>query len=273
VDLLNTYLPLFVLLIFVLALLFATTNDRDGQIIALKDFGFAINRFRKKTPREFLSLLTIKRAVITIVLVHLLTYAALYNVLQNKISSLLIEKEIEKAQVQSLILPYLAFFQSSYDADTGFKYSKRRTRANIQVTGHLWSELNINVTESDLAKISQVVGKKFVFSFMTDTKKLTPEIHRHMKREIASKEIDAYELERYDNRGPYIVVVLSEKNRAKDHEQIANAIAKRVYEELTVNKKLMVNYVYLKIIDPDLYLNSNRISQIARGGWGNLHGQ
>ena len=69
------------------------------------------------------------------------------------------------------------------------------------------------------------------------------------------------------------MVVLSEKNRVKDHEQVANAIAKRVYNELTTVKKLMVNYVYLKVIDPDLYLNNNRIKQIARGGAGNLHGQ
>lgn len=261
----GAYWPLIVLFLSVLVLMFVTASNRAEQILQLNDFRQAVIRVSKKAPREHLQLLSIKRIILVVLLLHLGAFFALYQVLQVRIETLLIEKEIEKAQVGSLIIPYTAFFRSEYVSRTGFKYSKRRTRADVQVKGSLWSGFEVSMTEIDLAKVSKVVGKKFVFSFMTDTKKLTPEIHRHMKREMASKEIDAYELEKYDNRGPYIVVVLSEKNRAKDHAQVATTIAKRLHTELTIAKKLQVNYVVVKVVDPALYLDKKRIKVIARG--------
>ena len=61
------------------------------------------------------------------------------------------------------------------------------------------------------------------------------------------------------------MVVLSEKNRVKDNAQIATKIAGRLHRELTVVKKLAVNYVVVKIVDPELYLEKKRIKVIARG--------
>ena len=264
----GAYWPLIVLFFSVLVVMFVTASNRGEQVLQLKDFRQAVIRVSKKAPREHLRLLSIKRIILVVLLLHLGTFFALYQVLQVRIETLLIEKKIEKAQVGSLIIPYTAFFRSEYISRTGFKYSKRRTRADVKVKGNLWSGFEVSMTEIDLAKVSKVVGKKFVFSFMTDTKKLTPEIHRHMKREMASKEIDAYELEKYDNRGPYIVIVLSEKNRAKDHAQIATTIAKRLHAELTIAKKLQVNYVVVKVVDPALYLDKKRIKVIATGAAG-----
>ena len=260
-----TYLPLIILLLSVFALMFVTASDRSRQILQLRDFGLMVTQVAKKPPLGHLRLLTIKRVVVAIVLIHLVTFFILYQVLQDRIASLLIEKEIEKVQVESLIIPYFAFFQSDYTANTGFKKSKRRTRVDIQVNGHLWSGLRLGITEVETAKISQITGKSFVFSFMTDTKKLTPAIHKHMKREVASKVIDSYELEKFDNRGPYMVVVLSEKNRSKDNQLVATGIAKRLLAELTVAMGLKVNYVVVKIADPEIYVNDKRIKVIARG--------
>lgn len=259
------YLPLIILLLSIFALIFVTASDRSIQILQLRDFSLMVTRFAKKSPRVHLRLLTIKRVIVAIVLIHLVTFFILYQVLQDRIASLLIEKNIEKVKVESLIIPYFAFFQSDYTANTGFKKSKKRTRVDIQVNGHLWSGLRLGITEIATAKINSIIGKQFVFSYMTDTKKLTPEIHKHLKREVASKVIVTYELEKFDNRGPYIVVILSEKNRSKDRQQVATEIAKRLLVELTVAKGLKVNYVVVKVADPEIYKKNNRIKVIAKG--------
>ena len=57
-----------------------------------------------------------------------------------------------------------------------------------------------------------------------------------MKRELKKNQITYYQLIQYDNRGPYIQVILSEKNQNKDDNKMAATIAKRLFDELTVNK-------------------------------------
>ena len=47
--------------------------------------------------------------------------------------------------------------------------------------------------------------------------------------------------------------------------QVATTIAKRLHTELTIAKKLQVNYVVVKVVDPALYLDKKRIKGIARG--------
>ena len=37
-----------------------------------------------------------------------------------------------------------------------------------------------------------------------------------MKRLVRNKQVDAFEIETFDNYGPYVLVALSEKNRSKD---------------------------------------------------------
>ena len=94
-----------------------------------------------------------------------------------------------------------------------------------------------------------------------------------MKREMTNKHIDAYIIEHFDNRGPYIIVVLNEKNRNKDKTEISSTLADRLYKELTIVKGLKVNQVVVKITDPSLYIDNNydtlrnrsKISIIGRG--------
>ena len=114
------YWPLIVLFLSVLVVMFVTASNRGEQILQLKDFRQAVIRISTKTPREHLQLLSIKRIILAALLLHLGTFFALYQVLQVQMENLLIEKEIEKAQVGSLIIPYTAFFRSEYISRTGF---------------------------------------------------------------------------------------------------------------------------------------------------------
>ena len=102
----GTYWPLIVLFLSVLVLMFLTASNRAEQILQLNDFRQAVIRVSKKAPREHLQLLSIKRIILVVLLLHLGAFFALYQVLQVRIETLLIEKEIEKAQVGSLIIPY-----------------------------------------------------------------------------------------------------------------------------------------------------------------------
>ena len=65
------------------------------------------------------------------------------------------------------------------------------------------------------------------FSYLTDVKVLKPAINRYMKQLKRNKQIDEFEIETFDNRGPYILVVLNEKNRSKDVKEVANGIAEK----------------------------------------------
>ena len=178
---------------------------------------------------------------------------------------LIAEKKLEDVQVGSLRIPYLAFLQSEYMANTGFQKFKRRVRIDVDVEGNMWSGFKVHIGQRQMVKLNKITGKKFVFSYITDTKKLTPVIERHMKRELKNKQVTYYQLTQYDNRGPYIQVILSEKNRNKDTNKMAATIAKRVFDELTINKGLKVNQVVIQIIDPEAYEANKRKTVIGRG--------
>ena len=137
------------------------------------------------------------------VLFCFVSYIWTYQSLKSEIRVLLLEKEIEGVAVGSLVMPYSAFFRSEYVADTGFSKSKKRARADISVSGRLWSGFDLYISEIGLAKVNKVVGKAFVFSYLTDVKILKPAINRRMKQLVRNKLIDAFEIETFDNRGPY----------------------------------------------------------------------
>ena len=63
----------------------------------------------------------------------------------------------------------------------------------------------------------------------------------------------------------FFPVILSEKNRNKDNNKMAATIAKRVLDELTINKGLKVNQVVIQIIDPKAYEANKRKTVIGRG--------
>ena len=75
----------------------------------------------------------------------------------------------------------------------------------------------------------------------------------------------AFEIETFDNRGPYVLVVLSEKNRSKDVKVVATEIAESLHTNLTNTNNLKVNQVVIKVIDPELYTKSKRVKVLGRG--------
>ena len=217
-------------------------------------------------PREaLLGLFTIKRVVYAIIAFCFVSYIWTYQSLKSEIRVLLVEKEIEGVEVGSLVMPYSAFFRSEYLADTGFSKSRKRTRADISVSGRLWSGFDLHISEIGLAKVNKIVGKAFVFSYLTDVKILEPAINRHMKQLVRNKLIDVFKIETFDNRGPYVLVVLSEKNRTRDVNAVATQIAESLHTNLTKTNNLKVNQVVIKVVDPEQYAKSKRVKVVGRG--------
>ena len=262
---LEPFFPLVGFVLTVLFVLFFTAPDRRAQLLALYTAaGNVVNR-RHHPGEAILRAITVKRAVYAIVLFCLISYIWTYQALKQDIRTLLAERQIEGVKVGSLVMPYSAFFRSEYIADTGFSRSKKRTRAAISVSGRLWSGFELHISEIELAKVNKIVGKAFVFSYLTDVEVLKPAINRHMKQLVRNKQIDEFEIETFDNRGPYVLVVLSEKKRSEDVKVVATEIAEGLHTNLTKTNNLKVNQVVIKIIDPELYATNKRVKVLGRG--------
>ena len=259
------FVPLVVFVLAVLLVLLLTAPDRRAQLLQLQATAGNIVHMRHRPRAVFQGLLTVKRAVYAIVAFCLVSYIWTYQSLKHEIGMLLQEKEIEGVAVGSLVMPYTAFFRSGYMADTGFSRSRKRTRADISVNGRPWSGFDLHISEIELAKVSKIVGKAFVFSYLTDVKILRPAIDRHMKRMVRSKQIDAFRIETFDNRGPYVLVVLSEKNRGKGVKAVATEIAESLHTNLTKTNSLKVNQVVIKVVDPEPYTRNKRVKVLGRG--------
>lgn len=262
---LGSFVPLIAFVLALLLVLFLTSPDRRAQLLQLSDTAGNIANMRRRPLNTLLGVLSIKRGVYAIVLFCLVSYIWTYQSLKQEVRALLVENQIEGVDVGSLVIPYGAFFRSAYVADTGFSKSKKRTRADISVEGHSWSGFELHISEIELAKVNKIVGKAFVFSYLTDVKVLEPAIKKHMGKLVRNKQIDAFEIETFDNRGPYVLVVLSEKNRNKDINVVATEIAESLHTNLTKTNELKVNQVVMKVIDPDLYADSKRVKVLGRG--------
>lgn len=262
---LEPFVPLVAFVLVVLFVLLFTAPDRRAQLLQLYGTADNIVHMRHRPREAFVGLLSVKRAVYAIILFCLVSYIWTYQSLKHEIGMLLLEKEIEGVAVGSLVMPYSAFFRSEYMADTGFSKSKKRIRADISVNGRLWSGFDLHISEIDLAKVNKIVGKAFVFSYLTDVKILKPAINKHMKKMVRSKQIDAFEIETFDNRGPYVLVVLSEKNRSKDVKAVATQIAESLHTNLTKTNNLKVNQVIIKVVDPQQYSKNKRVKVVGRG--------
>ena len=264
-SVLEPFFPLVAFVLAVLLVLLTTAPDRRAQLLALYTAaGNVVNR-RHHPGKAILGAITIKRAVYGVVLFCLISYIWTYQALKRDIRTLLAEKQIEEVVVGSLVMPYSAFFQSEYIADTGFSKSKKRTRAAISVSGRLWSGFDLHISEIELAKVNKIIGKAFVFSYLTDVEMLKPAINRHMKQLVRNKQIDEFQIETFDNRGPYVLVVLSEKKRSENVNAVATEIAESLHTNLTKTNNLKVNQVVIKIIDPKLYANNKRVKVLGRG--------
>lgn len=262
---LSVYLPIVILVLATMAALFATAPDRNHQWHTMT--AFFLKQFRrdtsgiKKTKLRF----SVKRIVFSLIVLYLLSYGWTYQRVQDAIAVKLAENGVEEVAVGSLIIPYSAFFQSSYVANAGFSRSRKRTRVDVFIRGHLWGGFRTDIDEQGLAKINTVTGKKFVFSYLTDVKILRPVINQYMTQLVRGKQIDKYEIETFDNRGPYIIVALNPKNRSKEGTKIADSLAQGLYIHLTKTKQLKVNQVIIKVVDPEPYIADRIIKVIARG--------
>ena len=247
------FVPLAAFVLAILCVLLVTAPDRRAQLVQLRVATGNVANLRHG-PREALAgLFTIKRVVYLVVLFCLVTYIWTYQSIKQEVRVLLQENEIEGVRVGSLVMPYSAFFRSEYMADTGFSKSRKRTRADISVSGRLWSGFDLHISEIELAKVNKIVGKAFVFSYLTDVKILRPAINKHMKRLVRNKLIDEFKIETFDNRGPYVLVVLGEKNRGKAVKAVATQIAESLHTNLTKTNNLKVNQVVIKVVDPEQY--------------------
>ena len=265
---LEPFAPLIAFVLVVLVVLLFTAPDRRAQLLELHSAAGNIAHMRHRPREAFLGLFTVKRAVYAIVLFCLVSYIWTYQSIKSEIRVLLAEKEIEGVAVGSLVMPYSAFFRSEYMADAGFSKSRKRTRADISVRGRLWSGFDLHISEIELAKVNKVVGKAFVFSYLTDVKILEPAINRYMKRLVRNKQIDAFQIETFDNRGPYVLIVLNEKNRSKDVKAVATEIAESLHTNLTKTNELKVNQVVIKVVDPEPYTKNKRVKVLGRGNAG-----
>ena len=262
---LESFVPLIGFVLLVLVVLLVTAPDRRAQLLKLHATAGNIAHLRHRPREALLGVFTLKRAVYAVVLLCLVSYIWTYQSLKSEIRVLLAEKEIEGVAVGSLVMPYSAFFRSEYVADAGFSKSRKRTRADISVSGRLWSGFDLHISEIELAKVSKIVGKAFVFSYLTDVKILRPAIDSHMKRLVRNKQIDAFQIETFDNRGPYMLVVLNEKNRGKDVKAVATEIAESLHTNLTKTRKLKVNQVVVKVVDPEPFNKTKRVKVLGRG--------
>lgn len=262
---LEPFVPLVVFVLAVLLVLFLTAPDRRAQLLQLRATAGNLVHLRHRPRAVFPGLFTVKRAVYAIALFCLVSYIWTYQSLKQEVGMLLQEKEIEGVAVGSLVMPYTAFFRSGYMADTGFSRSRKRTRADISVNGRPWSGFDLHISEIELAKVNKIVGKAFVFSYLTDVEILRPAIDKHMKRMVRSKQIDAFRIETFDNRGPYVLVVLSEKNRGKGVNAVATRIAESLHTNLTKTNNLKVNQVVIKVVDPEPYTRNQRVKVLGRG--------
>ncbi len=262
---LEPFAPLAVFVLAVLLVLFVTAPDLRLQLLKLQaTMGNVAGLWQR--PREaLLGAVTLKRVVWLTIVFCLVSYIWTYQSIKEEIRTLLVEKELEGVAVGSLVMPYSAFFRSEYMADAGFSKSRKRTRADISVSGRPWSGFQVHISEIELAKVSKIVGKAFVFAYLTDVKLLRPAIDKHMKKMVRTRQIDTFEIETFDNRGPYVLVVLSEKNRGKAVESVANEIAESLHTNLTKTNKLKVNQVVIKVVEPEQYTKNKRVKVIGRG--------
>ena len=255
------YWPVLMFASFIAAILFAASTDRAAQIARIES---AVSRLR---IARFKFRLSASRVAGATVLACLLSYMWTYQRIQDAIAEQLIVHKLDKVEVRSLIIPYSAFVQSAYVADTGFTMSKKRTRAAVAVRGFGWGALDVQLNEAALAKINKVAGGTMVFAYLTDddVNKLRPAIKTYMDKLTRAEQITKYEIETFDNRGPYLFVALTESRGDEGVAQSAKAIADGLYANLINTEKLKVNRVVVKIVARDAYLADKTIQVIARG--------
>ena len=263
-EILSAYIPTAIFILFIMALLFVTAPNRAIQMRELKASGPRLIDWFVTFPAEIGQRLPLKRIIFYFLVFWLGAYIWTYQTIQARVAEFLAENDKEDIEVGSLVIPYLAVFKTEYEADTGFTKSRKRARARVSVEGSVFSEIKVDISKRQMVKIDKIAGKGFSFSFLTDTKVLKPEIQRFLRKMERNKDIFKSRIETFDNRGPYILVVLIEKDRSKDVETVANGIAGKIHDYLTKKKNLKVNQVVVKVVDPEQY-TKGRVKVLGRG--------
>jgi hypothetical protein len=260
-SILTIYLPILGFFAALMLLTFATSPDRLQQVQSLRAGMARLTYFRRSDVLRYFTLGRILRWGLVI---FLLSFVWTYLALKSDVRKDMVGYELE-LDVGTIKIPVLAFFKSEFVANAGFSRRRRRERVDVEVTGNVFTGFEVNFEETDLATLSKLTGKAFTFNYLSDIKVLRPAINAYMKRTIASKQIEFFEIEIFDNRGPYLLVILDEGKRGGDAEAMATKLAEGLYTNLTVAKALKVNQVVIKVIDPADWAADKTITVIARG--------
>jgi hypothetical protein len=260
-EILNIYLPILGFFAALMLLTFATSPDRAEQVQALRAGMARLTYFRWS---DIVRYFTLGRIIRWALIVFLLSFVWAYMALKSEMKREIAKYELE-LDVGTIKIPMLAFFKPHFVANAGFSRRRRRERVDVEVSGNVFSGYKINFEETDLATLSKLTGKAFTFNYLSDIKVLRPAINAYMKRTIAAKQVEFYDIELFDNRGPYLLVILDESKRGGDVQALATKIAEGLYNDLTGARGLKVNQVVIKVIDPVAYAADKSIDVIARG--------
>lgn len=278
---LTLYLPIFLLMFATMALLLVTDARRRrhwNKLIAcfagLRGGHRSVTRSKGGGKSGAWRRFQLRRMLFWSLALFVLSYGWTYQRAQHAIAVELAANGMQEIHIGSLIIPYSAFFQAAYLADAGFSHSRKRTRTEVSLSGHPWGgylgdhlggKMVARIDQPGLTRINSLLGKKFVFSYLTDVETLRPAIDQHMRQLIRGKQIEHYEIETFDNRGPYLIVLLNQQDRRQDAHQAATALATDLYTTLTKTNQLQVNQVVVKVVEPQPYLANKTIQVIARG--------
>lgn len=272
-----SYLPVILFAALILAALFACAGDRAAQLTHIAGLPARMRRRMQRgggtaagdgiaAIRNF----SPARIVFYICALFILLYVWTYQRAQDAVAAGLANNGVEEVAVGSLIIPWSAFFRGEYIADAGFAQSKKRTRVDVTIRGRGWQAMHADIDEAGLAKIASVTGQKFVFSYLTDVKILRPVIEEYMMQLVRGGQIAKYEIETFDNRGPYLLVALpADAAAGNDTVAVADELAAGLYTNLTKTNQLKVNQVVMKVVEAAPYIADGSVSIIARGTAGN----
>jgi len=255
------YLPVAGFFAALMLLIFVTSRDQLQQVQSLRAGMARLTYFRKSDVRRYFTFGRILRWGLVI---FMLSFVWAYLALKSEIRKDMVGYELE-LDVGTVKIPVLAFFRSEFVANAGFSRRRRRERVDVEVSGNVFGGYKVNFEETDIATLSKLTGKAFTFNYLSDIKVLRPAINAYMKRTIASKQIEFFEIEIFDNRGPYLLVILDESKRGGDAVEQATKLAEGLYTNLTVAQALKVNQVVIKVIDPVAWAADKTINVIARG--------
>jgi hypothetical protein len=245
----------------VIGVTFVTAPNRGEQVLLMRGGLARMTYFRRS---DLVGYFTVGRIIKWLVMGFLLTFLWAYLTLFFDMRKMLVDRELE-LDVGTLKIPAFAILKSEFTADVGFSRRKRRQRVLVEVTGNVFAGFDPFIPDTGMAKLSKLTGKAFTFNFLSDVKELRPAIDAYMRVLVRNKVLSFAKIETFDNRGPYMLVILDEGRRGGDLEKEAKKIADLLFNNLTVTREMKVNQVVIKVINPADWDNNKTITVLARG--------